>query len=319
MLGFRWFVVLSALAWFSSAGAQTLAVVNAQLDARAPTALAAAESFAKDNANNADAWITLARARLQAGKTEQAITAAERGSKLAPGNAQAFFWLGNAYGFRIARVGMFSKMTLAPKLRDAYERAVALDGNLLDARSALVEYFMLVPSFAGGSVEKARAQALEIGRRDKAQGLLAQGSIAMHEEKTAEAMKFFEAALAAQPGDVRVRLAVAVAYQQLERWPDAFRLLRNWSAEDPHSAIARYQFGRAAALSGQFLDEGAAALLAYLKLPHGSDEPENKNVYFRLGQIHAKAGRKDQARVAFASALKLDPGYSEAKAEMARL
>ena len=46
--------------------------------------------------------------------------------------------LGSAYGSRIGQVGMFSQMSMAPKLRDAFEKTVALDPNNLDAREALV-------------------------------------------------------------------------------------------------------------------------------------------------------------------------------------
>lgn len=314
-------VMLTFLAWtgVASVRAETLANINTQLEARAPTALASAEAFTKANAGSAEAWIALTRARLQAGKAEQAITAAERATKIAPSNAQAFFWLGSAYGSRIGQVGMFSKMSMAPKLRDAFERTVKLDGNQLEARSALIEFYLQAPAMMGGGIDSARAQAVEIGKRDKAQGFMAHGRIAIHEKKSTEALKFYEAALATKPGDARIRLAVALAYQQMERWADAFRHLRGWLAEDPKASSALYQFGRASALSGQFLDEGATALQAYLKMAHGRDEPENKHALHRLGQIHAKAGRKDQARAAFAAALKLDPAYAEAKTELGRL
>lgn len=303
----------------SPAFADSLAEVNARIEARAPAALATAEAFAKANAANAEAWIALTRARLQAGKAEPAVTAAQKATQLGPNNAQAHYWLGNAYGSRIGQVSMLSKMGLAPKLRDAFERAVALDGNLLEARSALIEFYLQAPAMMGGGVDKARMQAVEIGKRDKAQGFMAHGRIAMHEKKPADALKFYEAALVTRPGDSRIRLAVALAYQQLERWADAFKLLRAWTAETPGAGAAWYQMGRAAALSGQYADEGVAALQTYLKMAHGRDEPENKHAYYRLGQIQAKAGRKDQARLALQAALKLDPKFAEAKAELGKL
>ena len=299
--------------------AETLANVNARIDARAADALALAEAFAKANAGNAEAWIALARARLQAGKAEQAITAAEKATLLAPNNAQSFYWLGNAYGSRIGQVVMLSQMNMAPKLRDAFERTVKLDPDQLQARSALVEFYLQAPGMIGGGIDKARAQAVEIGKRDKAQGFMAHGRIAVHEKNAEQALKFYEAALVTKPGDARIRLAVAVAYQQLERWNDAFKLLRLWTTEDPKAGPAWYQTGRAAALSGQFLDEGVTALQRYMALPHAKDEPQKQHALYRLGQIHAKAGRKDQARLALQEALKLDPKYREAREELAKL
>jgi len=308
-----------ALALAGTAHAETLAGIQAKVDTRAPDALAAAEAFAKANAGSAPAWIALTRARLQAGQAEQAIAAADKATKLAPDDAQAFRWLGNAYGMRVGQVGMLGKMAVAPKLRAAFERAVQLDGNLLEARFALVEFYMQAPGALGGGVDKARAQAVQIGRRDAAQGQLAHAGIALHEKRAADAHQHYAAALAARPVDPRVRLAVAAGYQRLERWDDAFGLLRAWTAEPAAPASAWYQLGRAAAVSGRSLDEGAAALEKYLALPRTFDDPEPKHALYRLGQVHARAGRKPQARVALDRALALDPKFEDAKAERAKL
>jgi predicted Zn-dependent protease len=317
----RFAMLVLALGLMSSAGthAQALAGVQAQVDTHAPGALAAAEAFAKANARSAPAWIVLARARLQAGQAEKAIDAAQRATTLGPDDAQAFQWLGNAYGMRIGQVGMFGKLSMAPKLRDAFERAVRLDGNLFEARFALIDFYMMAPGAIGGGVDKARAQATEMGRRDAAMGELGQASIALHDEKPADAARHYAAALAAKPTDRKVRLAVAVGYQQMERWDDAFRVLHAWTTEAAAPAMAWYQLGRAAALSGRSLDEGTAALEKFMAMPRGPDDPEPKNALFRLGQIQAKAGHKPQARAAFDRALALDPGYADAKAERAKL
>ena len=72
-------------------------------------------------------------------------------------------------------------------------------------------------------------------------------------------------------------------------------------------------------MSGQNLDEGAVALGRYLKMPHGKNEPQSQHAYYRLGQIQAKAGRKAEARASLQAALKLDPNYADARAELAKL
>jgi tetratricopeptide (TPR) repeat protein len=269
--------------------------------------LAAAEAAAKASPRSAPAWIALARVRIEAGQAEAAIAAAEKATQLAPADAQAFRWLGNAYGQRIGQVGMFGKLSLAPKLRAAFERAVQLDGDLLEARFALVDFYMMAPGAIGGDAGKAQAQATQIARRDPAQGELAQASIALHEDRDADAIRHYAAALAAKPADPKVRLAVAAGYQHAERWDDAFAVLRPWVAEPSAPAAAWYQLGRAAALSGRHLDEGAAALEKFLALPHAAEDPEPKNALFRLGQVHARAGRKPQARAAFDRALARTP------------
>ena len=141
---------LLSMSLLSAASAQLPQDIKSQLDARDKKALVNAEAYAKANPNNAEAWILLTRARLQAGKAEAAVASAEKAVKLAPKNAQGQYWLGNAYGSRIGEVGMMSKMSMAPKLRDAFESTVALEPGNLDAREALLEYSLHAPAIAGG-------------------------------------------------------------------------------------------------------------------------------------------------------------------------
>ncbi len=299
--------------------ARTVPEVQAMVEAKASGALAAAEALAKESPNDANAWVTLTRARLQANQAEKAIEAGEKAAALGPKNAQAFYWLGNAYGNRIGEVGMLSKMTMAPKLRDAFEQAVKLDPALIDARSSLIEFYLQAPGAIGGGIDKARAQAATIGKYDRAKGLLAQARIAMHEKKPAEALKAYESAYALKPDDAQLRLSLILFYQEAKRWKDAYAMAKQWTVDEPKKAKPWYQIGRLAAESGQYLAEGEAALRTYLKLGRETGDPEPKHARYRLGQILAKAGRKDEARAELQAVLKIDPALKEAKAALAAL
>ena len=112
---------------------------------------------------------------------------------------------------------------------------------------------------------------------------------------------------------------MGIAYQQSKRWPDAYRHFRAWTKADPKASQAWYQIGRTGVLSGLQLEEGIAALQIYLKLPRTGKEPQNQHAYYRMGQLYAKAGQKASARAAFENALKLDPGFKDAKDELAKL
>jgi tetratricopeptide (TPR) repeat protein len=312
-------VLMAGLLLCGSAAAVSPQELKSQLDARDKKALPNAEAYAKANPNNVEAQVLLTRARLQAGKSEAAVSSAEKAAGLAPNNAQAQFWLGNAYGSRIGEVGMLSKMGMAPKLRDAFESAVKLDPNNLEAREALIQFYLQAPAAVGGGKDKAQLQAKEIAKRDPARGHLARAQIQQSEGDNAAALKSYEAAYAARPNDAGLRLALGVGYQQAGRWNDAFKHFRAWTVQDTKAGIAWYQIGRTSALSGQLLEEGINALKMYLGMPHAANEPQNKHAYYRLGQLYAKAGRKNEAKVAFQSALKLDPGYKEVKTELAKL
>ena len=299
--------------------ATTMQEVKSLVEARDKKALASAESFAKAEPKNAEAWILLARARLQANQAEAAVVAAEKAVKLAPNNSQTHYWLGNSYGSRIGQVGMFSQMSMAPKLRGAFEKTVALDPNNLEARESLIQFYLQAPSAVGGGKDKANVQASEIAKRDVARGHLARAQVFMAEKNNAAAIKSYEAAYAAKPADRNIRVAVGIGYQTAERWNDAFKHFRAWAAQDDKAGTAWYQIGRTSALSGQQLEEGIAALQKYLLMPKAPNDPPNKNAYHRLGQLYAKLGKKAEAKASFMAALKLDPKFADAKTELGKL
>ena len=315
--------MLSSLLLFvlgiSSAFAITAQDVKLQLEARDKKALASADALTKAEPKNAEAWILLTRARLQANQGEAAIASAEKAIKLAPNNSQAHFMLGSAYGSRIGQVGMFSQMSMAPKLRDAFEKTVALDPANLDAREALLQYYLQAPAMVGGGKDKASVQVAEIAKRDAARGHLARAQVFMLEKNNAAALKSYEAAYAAKPSDKNIRLALGIGYQMTERWNEAFKHFRAWTAQDEKAGPAWYQIGRTSAMSGLQIEEGIAALQKYIGMPHAANEPQNKNAYHRLGQLYAKAGKTAEAKAALQAALKLDPKFADAKAELAKL
>lgn len=314
---------LLCLMLFALSGSPVLATtsqdVKSLVEARDKKALATAEALAKAEPKNAEAWILLTRARLQAGQAESAIGSAEKAVKLSPNNANSHFWLGNSYGMRIGQVGMFSQMSMAPKLRDAFEKTVKLDPNNLDARDALLQFYLQAPAVVGGGKDKAALQVSEIAKRDVARGHLARAQLHVAEKNNAAALKSYEAAYAAKPSDTNIRMALGVGYQTMERWNDSFRHFRTWITQDEKAGGAWYQIGRTSALSGLQLEEGIVALKKYLVLPKAPNDPQNKNAYHRLGQLYAKLGKKEEAKAAFMSALKLDPKFADAKTELGKL
>lgn len=301
------------------ASAATLAEADAWLKAKDARAAPAIAAMLKANPGSPEAHILHARLLLQQGKGDDAVDAAAEAVDLAPANAQAHYWLGNAYGYQITRVGTLSQGFMAPKLRDAFERAVALDPDLHEARSSLIEYYLQAPAIVGGSVDKARAQAAELAKRDPPRGHYARGRLAMHDKQPEEAAKAYLAAWQARPANLDYRRAAGQALQETAQWDRAFELYLAWTAEDAKASGAWYQLGRAAALSGQRLELGMTALRNYLALPLAPAEPPKHHAWFRLGQVQAKSGDKVAARVSFGNALKGDPGNAEFKAALAGL
>ena len=236
-------------------------------------ARAAFEQVIAAEPNNASAAYHLGDLAMMRDAPEEAAQWLEKATELAPKSSQYFHALGDAYGLSAQKAGLFSKLGFARKCQAAYEHAVALDPEDIEARYALFTYCRQAPSIAGGGLDKARTQAIEIQKRDHLRGALALVEVSVADHKFAEAF----AAL------------------------DEIRRLH------PDSSIANYQFGRAAAMCGQRLDQGASALRQYIATTPDEDQPPLWAAHWRLGQILEKMGDVPGARAEYAAALKLNP------------
>ncbi len=305
--------------------AASLGEVDALLKVRSPEALPRAEAAVAAAKSDARAWILLTRAQLQSGRADDAVDSAEEAVELAPNNAQAQLWLGNSLGMRIGQVNMLRKMGMAPDLRDAFEAAVRLDPNLLEARTALIQFYLQAPSAIGGGVDKATAQIAEISRRNAVRGHLAQASLDRFNKDAAAMNRSIDAAVAAAPSlpaaDVDSRTAVMLNLVGMERYAQAHGFVRTWAQAQPDLATPHYQLGRLAAISAQFGDEGAASLKRYLEggMTRAENDARETHAWWRLGQIEAQRGDAAAARTAFQTALRLDPTNAEAKKSLQAL
>lgn len=301
------------------AQAADTARADALLRERDPGAPAAIAELLRAHPDDPAVRVLQIRLMIQEQRAKDAVELAEDLVDDAPGSGLAHLWLGNAYGNRIGQLGTFGQGLMAPKLRRAFERAVELDPGLHEARTALVEFYLMAPGIIGGSVEKARAQAAELQRRDPPRGHYALARIAQQEQRLDDARRHYLDAYAARPGNETFRMAAGLLYQQSQDWEDAFSLFGDWVREKPGAASAWYQLGRTSVLSGQRLEEGANAMRRFLAMPERPGQPEHKHGWWRLGQALAMAGDKPGAREALQRALALDPGMAEAKAELAKL
>lgn len=235
-------------------------------------ARAAFEQLIAAEPGNAGAAYRLGGLALMRDAAEEAVQWLEKATALAPGASKYFRALGDAYGLSAQKAGLISKLGFARKCAAAYERAVELDPEDIEARHELFTFYRQAPSIAGGGMDKARAQALEIRKRDDVRGALA-----------------------------LVELSVAE-----HRFDAAFAELDEIRRRHPESSAACYHYGRAAAMSGQRLEPGAAALRQYLAAMPDEDQPPLWAAHWRLGQILEKLGNAADALAEYEAALKLN-------------
>lgn len=265
-----------------------LAAFNAAVDLytqRKPGAQAAFEKLAAANPENANILFYLGRLALQRSDHEAAVKHLEKAVALAPDDSRFHQRLGDAYGIAAQKAGLFSKLSLAGKCRAEYEKAVELDPQSLDARFALLGFYQQAPGIAGGGMDKAHAQAREIRKLDASRGRQAVAGLYIAEKKYAEAFAEFDAVLEETPGDY----------------------------------AALYQTGRLAAISGERLDQGLAALRKCLEQTVPENQPGHAPAHWRIGNILEKQNDKAGARAAYEASLKVDPNFPQAIESLKKL
>jgi tetratricopeptide (TPR) repeat protein len=280
-------LTLLATRAFAATDPAQLAAARALINNRdqAAAAQAAYEKIVAADPACAEAQNFLAQLAIQRDDADQAVVCAEKAAALAPDNADIQDTLGDAYGRSAQKAGVFSKLGFAKKSLAAYQRAVALAPANVDFHQSLFEYYRQAPGIAGGGTDKALAEAATIKQLDPRRG----------------------------------RLAFATLYAADKKYDFAFAEFDEVLKTSPDDYTALYQTGRLAAITGQFLDRGLAALRRCLTLTPGENDPPLAAAQWRIGNLLEKKSDPTGARAAYEATLKLDPKFTQAADALKKL
>ncbi|MCE9601380.1 MAG: tetratricopeptide repeat protein [Gemmatimonadetes bacterium] len=255
-------------------------------------------------------------------KADAAEKQFERAIAADPTNGNYHLWLGNAVGQQAGSASVIRQPFMARRIKAEFERAVALDPELLDARDGLIQFYLMAPGVMGGSAAKAREQQREIAKRNTFRGQLAAATVAWADKDTAGTERALRAAIAAQPDSARTVISLAQRQVGWGRVPAAFGTLDDFLARHPGDIAVRFQIGRLAANSGQQLERGEKLLRELVAEPEWEStnlRPSRAAVHYRLGMVLEKSGKKPDARAAYERAVALDPQLKPAKDALAAL
>lgn len=281
------------IAWFVVLLCAPAALANTDFDAaknlfaskRYPEARALLERLVAIDPKNAAAHHLLGlthRRRNDPAALEEALRSLSRAVELEPQNP---IYLADFGGTSLQLAGRTNSIGAATKGRDAMEKAVALKPDHLDAREGLVQFYQRAP-WPIGSSAKAAAHLEEIRKRDSD----------------------------------RATVLGVMLKTNAKDYPAAFKLCDDVLARTPASYFANYHFGRTAAISGQQLERGLSCLQKCLTQdPPTPASPTHSNVWQRIGNLHEQLQQPAEARAAYETALKLDPGNTQASAALAKL
>ena len=273
----------------------------------------------KANTRDAAAAFYLGRIAMEERKNDRAADYFEAATKLDSKNSTYFLWLGRAYGNEAQDANVLRQPGLAKKTKAAWERAIELDPDNLDARTDLIQYYVRAPGFMGGSTEKALDQAEEIRKRNALRGYLELGAIYEREKRTADAEKAYLAA-SKEKSDRHVgEYRLGVFYQNTGAFDKAFELFEAMIAANPNEFGALFQIGKTGAMSGQHLPRAEEALQAYLQTTPGRNDPSLAAAHWRLGMVYEKRQDKQRAKTEYETAVRLDPKLKPAAESLKKL
>jgi tetratricopeptide (TPR) repeat protein len=264
--------------------------------------------------DNAEAEFYLGRIALAQQRHDDALARLQHTVELAPENSNYYYWLGIAYAGKVnATQDFMEKGQLAPKMKEAAEKAVELDPDNLDARQFLAQYLFNAPPIVGGSEEKGMEQVEEIKSRDPKRGHLFAARMYLARKDFNQAEVEIKEAVKVAPDDPDVHYQLGRFYQDTEDYINAFAAFEKALEADADHMGALYQVGRTAVFSGVQLERGIACLEKYLKGEPGPSEPTRAHAHWRLGMIYEKQGDTDRARAEYEKALELNPDIEQAK------
>jgi tetratricopeptide (TPR) repeat protein len=269
-----------------------------------------------DNRDYAAAQYYLGRAAFAQKHYDDAADYFEEATETNDRDADYFNWLGNTYATIAGDANLIKQGMLAPKMKSAWEKAIQLDGQNLDARLSLIQYYLRAPGIMGGSVEKAKEVAGQISKIKPAEGHRQLGNIYLNEKKVAEAEKEFLLMTKSDPAYIN---ALANFYVTQKQYDKAFAIFDETIQKNPADFVVLYQYGKVCAISGMKLDQGETYLKKYLTHTPEKNEPSHAWANARLGLIYEKRGNKKEAKRLYELSVKADASITEAKDGLSRV
>ncbi len=96
---------------------------------------------------------------------------------LKPNEADYYFKYGGALGMKAQTGGKWVAIRLIGDIRESLEKALSLNSNHIEARWGLIEYYLQLPAFVGGSERKAQRYSNELFKISPVDGYLSKAHI----------------------------------------------------------------------------------------------------------------------------------------------
>jgi Tfp pilus assembly protein PilF len=288
-------IVATVMLMQTNLSAQTIdegvALVQQKKYAEAKTVF---EQVLDKNKNDAEAHYRLGLVFLNRGfkdrDVDEAVDQLEKAVDLNPNNADYQFRYGTALGEKTQNAGMIKQAFLAPKVKNAFKRAVELNPKLVPARIGLAQYYLMAPSIMGGDEDQGWRELDEIVKQDELQGRLMKARFYERYKKPAEAEKEWKTLTSSKSKDWRVWKEYGYFHIRTKRPAEAVICFQKYVELRPDTADSYESLAEALLENGK-PDQAIVHLRKSLEI----DKNFTAAIYY-LGEAYQAKGQKKEAK-----------------------
>lgn len=220
---------------------------------------------------------------------KKSADAFERAVAINPNSSIYFHWLGKAQGRRAETASPFTAPSLASKARQAFEKAVELDGRNLEAINDLFSYYLEAPGFLGGGLNKAADLAKRIEAIDPIEYHYAMAQIADKRRDYRSAESHFRMAFELAPRQVGRIIDLAKYLSTHGKEQESDDLFAQAEKIAPNEPRVLFEHAHHYIRTRRNLPEAKTLLERYLKCPLSADDPPRSEAQKLLKQVSAGA------------------------------
>ncbi|WP_310992782.1 tetratricopeptide repeat protein [Aequorivita marina] len=230
-----------------------------------------------------------------------------------PSNANYHFKYGGAMGMKAMSISKIRALTYISDIKSELEQAAKLDPKHIEARWALIEFYIQLPGIFGGSENKAIAYAKELGTISSVDGYLASGYIAEYTNRPKDAERYYKKAIEVG-GSPHTYEKLSSLYEKNKQPKEALATTSESLQKHKRNQL-NYQIGKIAAQYNLEPEYGIECLSEYLANYSIKDGVPKDWAYFRLAQIYKNLGQKEIALTWINKALLDRADFKEAQKE----
>ena len=190
------------------------------------------ESIYKENPNQLKTIEYLGDIASNTKDWDKAAVYYEKLKTLKPNEANYYFKYGGALGMRAQVGGKWVAIGLIGDIRSSFEKALVLNPNHIEARWALIEYYLQLPAFVGGSEKKAQRYSNELLKISPVDGYLSKAHIDEYFKRYKSAEQYYIKAIQVGGSKLTYERLAELYREKLNQPEKALQVLQNYQEKN---------------------------------------------------------------------------------------